>query len=234
MTHSRYWQNSKFRSDFTDQLQSVIRSSRMLSKFTATEIEKSIFNAFQHDYDEYFQQIYDLSIYINQHKNYENLTQDVINNPTKALIKLKGYASNFALERKQREIKAQQLAAEKLAKLKKDLEDNLNELKRIKKLEEKSCSPICYKEFKKICKILQMIPSNDTDCKMCMNRFFMVVPANAVFYSCGHNFLCIDCANSYWNKGNSCGCKGCLVNTKVVCPICNVPIKDVIKSYSPF
>ena len=102
------------------------------------------------------------------------------------------------------------------------------------KLEDSSCSYVCYKEFKKVAKLLEKCPSTDSNCKMCINRSSIAVPANAVLYSCGHNFLCHGCAVSYWNKGKSCGCEGCLVNSKVVCPICRVAIKDVIKSYSPF
>lgn len=48
----------------------VIRSSKMISNFTANEIEKCIFNAFQHDSEVYFQQIYDLTIYIRKHSEY--------------------------------------------------------------------------------------------------------------------------------------------------------------------
>lgn len=81
--------------------------------------------------------------------------------------------------------------------------------------------------------MLRKTPSTDSNCKMCMNRSSIAVPANAVLYSCGHNFLCHGCAMSYWNKGKACGCDGCLINSKVVCPICRKAIKDVIKSYSP-
>lgn len=175
------------------------------------------------------------NVYISE--NYEHLTQDVINNPTEALIQLNGNVTNFVAEREQRfamkQLAEQKIKEQKLAIEKKKLEDKIKEQKRLKELEDKSCSDICFKEFKKVSKMLQLIPSSDADCKMCMNRFFTIVPANAVFYPCGHNFVCFKCANSYWNNGKACGCKGCLINSKVVCPICRVAIKDVIKSYSP-
>lgn len=97
----------------------------------------------------------------------------------------------------------------------------------------KNCSDHCYKKFMELGKMLEVLPYNDSVCKMCMHQSSIAVPANAVFYSCGHNFLCHHCAMNYWNDGKSCGCAGCLVNSKVVCPICSVEIQDVIKSYGP-
>lgn len=104
----------------------------------------------------------------------------------------------------------------------------------IEELRLKKCSDYCYKKFMELGKMLEVLPYNDSVCKMCMYQSSIAVPANAVFYSCGHNFLCHQCAMKYWNEGKSCGCAGCLVNSKVVCPICSEEIQDVIKSYCPF
>ncbi|CAO1340075.1 unnamed protein product [Diamesa tonsa] len=400
-----YWQNSKFRSDFAEKIQVVIRSSRMICNFTAIEIENSIFRACQHDSDVYFQQIYDLTVYIKKQKNNEYLTQDVINNPTEALRKFIDNARNLVAEpgvskvaqtrtltvaqsrvtstaqtrtsssaqtrvssttaqtrvllpsqarifqlpqtrvasasqpqkisrTERRILTSAELRLLTLAEtlgstsaeprvssttaqtrvlpptqahifplpqtrvssaeprsnsalldpvlsdrehynlLKAQLRSNLAyyqeslgavmrskeqigvpnlrtnpeltdqylnsvfeyanlDVKLKTKLEDRSCSSVCYKEFKKVGRLLRKSTSTDSNCKMCLNRSSIAVPANAVLYSCGHNFLCHGCAMSYWNKGKSCGCEGCLVNCKVVCPICRVVIKDVIKSYSP-
>ena len=63
--------------------------------------------------------------------------------------------------------------------------------------------------------VLNSSQNNTSECTICYEK-----PVNCVIYTCGHMCMCYECALQQW-RGRGGG----------FCPICRLPIRDVIKTF---